>query len=173
MYGILLATIATKMTAWVLASRGGTWYNVGAGNIRPHDDRARLRYAREGRGIHVGTTPTVLIVDDEAPLRGMLQDAMTLEGYAIELATNGQEAIAMLQQHPDIKRVMLLDLMMPILDGSAVVRWLIEHPEIRQNVRIVLMSGNSRLQEYAHLEHDAMLAKPFGMDTVLNLLSPM
>ncbi len=117
-----------------------------------------------------GTRPTILIVDDELSLRDMLTSVLQLEGYSVELATNGQEAIDILQRSPATRRIVLLDLVMPILDGWGVVRWLVEHPEVKANVKVILMSANERLRQASDLEHDAELEKPFGVDNLLLVL---
>jgi two-component system response regulator CpxR len=119
------------------------------------------------------SNPVVLIVDDDPTLNHMFQEALSIEGYQVEVANNGQEAVEILQRSPDAKRVLLLDIIMPIMDGVAVIRWLGDHPNIRQNLRVVIMTANHRLTEYTHLDHDAVLGKPFGIDLVLNLLSPL
>ncbi len=117
------------------------------------------------------TQPVVLVVDDELSLRQMLGESLTLEGFTVEIATNGQEAITILESAPGTRRVMLLDLYMPVMDGWAVVRWLVEHPEIKEQTTIVLMSANERLKQASDLEHDAELPKPFGIDRVLELIN--
>ena len=114
--------------------------------------------------------PTVLIVDDELQLREMLSEVLTLDGYDVEIATNGQEAITILQNIPVKTRIMLLDLVMPIIDGWGVVRWVVEHPEVKTQTKVVLMSANERLMTANDVEHDAELAKPFGIDLLLAIL---
>jgi CheY-like chemotaxis protein len=114
-----------------------------------------------------GTRPTILVVDDEAQLRDMLSSVLKLEGYQLEMATNGQEAIDILQRSPQVQRVMLLDLLMPGVDGAGVVRWLVEHPDVRARTKIILMSANHNLRAAMDLVHDGELPKPFGVDTML------
>jgi CheY-like chemotaxis protein len=116
--------------------------------------------------------PTILVVEDEQPLRQMLHEVLSLEGYLVELAINGQEAIDILKKDDTIRRIMLLDLVMPIVDGWGVVRWIVEHPEVKANTRIVLMSANERLKLASDLEHDAELAKPFGIDRMIEIITP-
>lgn len=118
-----------------------------------------------------GTRPTILIVDDEASLRDMLSSVLRLEGYSLETAANGQEAIDILQRAPQVQRVMLLDLLMPIMEGSGVVRWLVEHPDARAHTKIILMSANHNLRAAMDLVHDGELAKPFGVDTMLETVT--
>lgn len=58
---------------------------------------------------------TVLIVEDERPLREVLRKKLELAGYAVLAADNGQEGLALaLERKPDL---VLLDLLMPIMDG--------------------------------------------------------
>jgi CheY-like chemotaxis protein len=115
------------------------------------------------------TSRVILCVDDEPAILAMLQAVLTDGGYTFELAKNGQEAIDTLQASPMVPRIMLLDLQMPIVDGWGVVRWLVEHPDIKAVTKIVLMSANERLRTASDLEHDGELAKPFGVDTLLAL----
>ena len=119
---------------------------------------------------NAGKRPTILIVEDEFNLRDMLKEVLSIEGFPLEIAVNGQEAIAILEAAPHVQRIMLLDLSMPIMDGAGVTRWLAEHPEIRQRTKVVLMSANHRLRTAFDLDHDAELAKPFGVDNLLALL---
>jgi two-component system, chemotaxis family, chemotaxis protein CheY len=61
--------------------------------------------------------PEVLVVDDERSMRELLSDVLEAEGYAVQVAENGQRALEILaSSRPD---VVVLDLMMPVLDGWA------------------------------------------------------
>src|SRR5579859_6370728 len=90
-------------------------------------------------------TPRVLIVDDDAAIRKMLVDVLTLEGFRTETARDGREALALLED--GAQRVILLDLMMPIMDGWQVCRSLSERPALRQHCSIILMSAGERLEQ--------------------------
>ena len=100
----------------------------------------------------------------------MLEQVLKLEGYPYEIAKNGQEAITLFQQSPDKRRSILLDLFMPVIDGWGVVRWLVEHPEVKAHTKVILMSANEQLKKASDLEHDAELSKPFGVDHMLAIL---
>ena len=68
------------------------------------------------------TGGAVLIVDDEAPLRLALKHKLESEGFETLQAKDGQEALDIaLREHPDI---ILLDLLMPVMDGFAVLKTL-------------------------------------------------
>jgi two-component system response regulator MprA len=64
--------------------------------------------------------PLVLVVDDEATVRHALERALRLEGYAVATAAGGREALAAVAHRPPA--AVVLDVMMPDLDGVTVVR---------------------------------------------------
>jgi CheY-like chemotaxis protein len=114
------------------------------------------------------TKPTILIVDDDPYIRKMLAEVLGLEGYPYETATNGQEALEVLDKSGP--RVILLDLLMPVLDGRGVMNQLRASPEIRARHKVVLVSALSNLDTARDLEADSTLAKPFTADQLLNVI---
>jgi CheY-like chemotaxis protein len=127
--------------------------------------------ARKG-GImsNAGKRPLILFVDDDQPIQSMLSSVLSMEGFPFEMARNGQEAIDILAKSPGTRRIMLLDLLMPVMNGAGVVRWLFEHPDIRANTKVILMSANNNLKAAFDLDHDGELEKPFGVDKLLETL---
>ena len=115
-------------------------------------------------------TPRVLIVDDDAAIRKMLVDVLSLEGFHTETARDGREALALLEDGR--KRILLLDLMMPIMDGWEVCRHLAERPALRQRLSIILMSAGEKLEQARDLQVEGYLAKPFDVDHLLECLNP-
>ncbi|HLW01727.1 MAG TPA: response regulator [Ktedonobacterales bacterium] len=115
-------------------------------------------------------TPRVLIVDDDAAIRKMLVDVLSLEGFHTETARDGREALAVLEDGR--KRIMLLDLMMPIMDGWEVCRHLAVRPALRQHLSIILMSAGEKLEQARDLQVEGYLAKPFDVDHLLECLNP-
>ncbi len=113
--------------------------------------------------------PTVLIVDDEEAIRKMLVEVLSLEGYPTETATNGREALDVLVKGGP--RVVLLDLLMPVLDGRGVIQQLQANPPERARHKIILVSALPRLEANRDLQADGELSKPFTVDQLLNKLN--
>jgi two-component system response regulator (stage 0 sporulation protein F) len=113
---------------------------------------------------------TVLIVDDEPGIRKMLVEMLSLEGIPTEMAANGQEALDILATSGP--RVVLLDLLMPVVDGRGVVEALRRKPGERERHRIILMSAVERLEPARDLDPDAMLAKPFTLTQLMSVIEP-
>jgi CheY-like chemotaxis protein len=72
--------------------------------------------------MHMATTQsTVLIVEDDEESRDTLRELLEYEGYRVETAVNGQEALARLNTAGDQIYIVLLDLFMPVMDGWQVI----------------------------------------------------
>lgn len=108
---------------------------------------------------------SILIAEDEAPIREGLVDLLEGEGYEVRSASDGEEALAMYyQQHPDL---LLLDVMMPNKSGYDVAR------EIRQRdsrtLILMLTAKGQELDKVVGLElgADDYVVKPFGVSELL------
>ncbi|HUQ41833.1 MAG TPA: response regulator [Candidatus Limnocylindrales bacterium] len=102
--------------------------------------------------------PRVLVVDDEAPIREVMRDVLSDEGYDVTAAPDGEEALLKCQEGcPD---VILLDLNMPRLDGAAFLkRYRQEHPCDAHIVVVSALASGARTAR--EIKADAFLAKPF------------
>lgn len=112
--------------------------------------------------------PTVLIVDDDPAIRKMLVEVLSLEGYPTETAVNGREALDLLARGG--ARVVLLDLLMPVLDGRGVMTALQADPTERARHKVILVSAVHNLESARDLEPDSVLSKPFTVDQLLNVV---
>ncbi len=116
-------------------------------------------------------SPTILIVDDDPHIRKMLVEVLSLEGYPTETAVNGEEALAILATSGP--RVVLLDLLMPVLDGRGVMDALNADPTARAQHKIILVSAIGNLEASRDLTPDGMLPKPFTVNQLINVLEPL
>lgn len=119
----------------------------------------------------MSSRPTILVVDDDPPIVKMLNEVLTLEGYAVEVALNGLEAVHVMEQASPVQRIMLLDLNMPIMDGFGVIRWLTEHPEQRGRTKVIAISAYNFLAMVGDDQVDGKLSKPISPDTLLAKLA--
>jgi len=108
--------------------------------------------------------PTVLIADDNRQITSILEEYVKKEGYTPEIARNGQEAIDLfLKCKPDI---VLLDVMMPIMDGFEVCR------EIRKNSNTPVIMITARGEDFEKIMGldigaDDYIVKPFSPGEVM------
>lgn len=116
------------------------------------------------------TKPTVLIVDDEPPIRKVLTELLSMEGYPIETATNGQEALDMLARSSK-SLIVLLDILMPVKGGREVMIELNARPSDRAKHKILFVSANDRLAANRDVKADGEIAKPFDMAKLLDKLA--
>lgn len=112
--------------------------------------------------------PTVFIIEDDPDTRDMLARFLEMEGYQVELAANGRQALDQLSNGATAS-VIVLDLMMPVMDGWEFRRRQVEDARLKQIPTIVVSAaGRDRM---AHISADAYLSKPVDMDELLQRVS--
>jgi CheY-like chemotaxis protein len=84
----------------------------------------------------------VLVVEDHADSREMLVEYLELEGYRVDVATNGLEALACLREGPR-PDVVLLDLMMPVMNGEDFLRHVRQDPAL-DPVPVIIVTASGR-----------------------------
>ena len=108
--------------------------------------------------------PTVFIIEDDVDTRDMLAKFLELEGYNVELAANGRQALDLLTSGTNVN-VIVLDLMMPVMDGWEFRRRQVEDARLR-NIPTIVVSAAGR-ERLAQISADAYLSKPVDMDELL------
>ncbi len=117
--------------------------------------------------VPVGNGETVLVVDDEGPIRTAAQKILSCNGYLALVAVDGVDALTQFTRHQSEIRVVLTDMMMPSMDGAAFIRAV---RKVDPRIPIVAMSGLPAQQHDAELAGQLSipcLAKPFAGDTWL------
>jgi CheY-like chemotaxis protein len=114
---------------------------------------------------------TILVVDDEFAMVEALSALLEDEGYHVVTAANGEEALACLRDgaHPDL---VLLDVMMPRLDGRDVLRRMQEDAALR-SIPVILMSAAAHPLEQARLGNAVFLHKPFDLAALFRTIAAM
>jgi CheY-like chemotaxis protein len=111
----------------------------------------------------------LLIVDDELAIVEALQDILSVEGYDVVTAFNGAEGLQrMAAAKPDL---VLLDLMMPVMDGREMLRRMREDAAL-QGIPVVVMSAG-RISDEERRSSARFLAKPFELDLLLDTISSL
>jgi hypothetical protein len=110
---------------------------------------------------------TILLVDDEAGIRGLVRRILRREHYNVIEAATGEEALAIALQHPGPIHVLLTDVMMPGVSG----------PQLAESVRgafpsvkVVFISGYSQTTPTEKLPSALLLQKPFTMTDLLRIV---
>jgi CheY-like chemotaxis protein len=112
--------------------------------------------------------PTIMLVDDDDDIREIIALILQEEGYRPLTAADGLEAIELLErgEHP---KVILLDMMMPGLDGADFLRVVKSRPSFR-DIPVVVMSGDTAARRKAEsLGAAGCVAKPVELDTLLDV----
>ncbi|MBD1909378.1 response regulator [Leptolyngbya sp. FACHB-8] len=144
----------------------GTQFNVYLPAIAP-----AVPLPSEDNELPIGHGETVLIVDDEAAIREIAKHSLEAFGYQTLTANDGLEAISIYVQHPQKIDLVIVDMMMPSMDGSLAIRAL---KEINPDVRIVAISGLITSETCSNLTDTDVLAflpKPFTTKDLLTTLS--
>jgi len=119
-----------------------------------------------------GRQEPILVVDDEDSIRWMIRNTLQSLGYRVELARNGQEALEkVLNRNGDPFRLILLDLMMPVMNGPELVSHL---KEDAPDLPILIMSGmlpENGFEQYPGLTHLPFLQKPFSIENLALLVA--
>ena len=116
----------------------------------------------------VGTS--VLVVDDEPQVVWVLQFSLEAEGYRTFAANDGVAALAEIAAHHP--KLMVLDIMMPKMDGWSVLEEMMKLPS-EERPRVVIVSALASLRDRAkaaELGADAYVPKPFNVDELLGVL---
>ena len=110
----------------------------------------------------------ILVVDDDPDILDALCDILEVEGFTLRRARNGKEALAGLEPLPDI---ILLDLMMPVMDGPAFVRHLKENLPRALHVPIIVLSADRHVSARSReLGAVGFLSKPFELTALLSMV---
>jgi len=117
----------------------------------------------------MATDSYVLVVDDDPAIRGLVADALRDEGYTVDLAAHGREALeAMRARRP---ATVVLDLMMPIMDGFTFME-ACHNEQLCDEVPIVVISAvHDAIERIQDVPMHACIAKPFDLDELIRTVS--
>jgi len=117
-----------------------------------------------------GHGETVLLVDDEAPIRAVTKTTLEMYNYKVLTAGNGIEAVALYAQHQKTIDIVVTDMLMPGMDGPTAIHTL---QAINPQVKVIAVSGlttNDKLNEATSRNVKAFLPKPYTAHKLLSIL---
>lgn len=108
----------------------------------------------------------ILIVEDDNSIRELLVELLESEGYEVASAVNGLEGLKYLQNHKN-PNLILVDLMMPVMDGYTFRTEQLKNPKWAK-IPVVVMSAEANAKEKMKSYNiTAFLSKPVELDTIL------
>ncbi len=118
----------------------------------------------------VGQKELVLVVDDEAAIREITKTSLETYKYRVMIASDGIEAIALYTEHKDEISIVLIDMMMPEMNGPNTIRTL---QTINPQVKVIAVSGlaaSDKLNEVAMMGINTFLYKPYTAKELLTTI---
>ena len=101
--------------------------------------------------------PKILLVDDDKGTLAALGDLLTMDGYAVETAGNGEEALSLLRNSDQFPDLIILDLFMPVLDGWEFLARREQDPNLKRIPVMVVSAVNTPVHA------DAVVRKPIDL----------
>lgn len=111
----------------------------------------------------------VLVVDDEPAIRALIAKIVERAGLPVESARDGAEAIAMMNERR--YAVVVLDLMMPNVDGFELVQHIREHVRERPAIIVISAGESSMLRRLDGSMVHSVVRKPFDIDVLADLIT--
>ncbi len=172
--GLGLSTVAV-----IVRSHGGfinVYSEIGRGAqfkvYLPAIETARAAPGKTARGeLPVGSGELVLVIDDEHAIREVARETLNAFGYRTLVANDGAEAMAVFAAHREEVRVVITDMMMPYMDGSATIRAL---RRLDPRVKIIATSGlkaDDKMAEATQLGVKTFLPKPYTAEKLLKTVA--
>lgn len=118
-----------------------------------------------------GSGQRLLVVDDEASVRNVIGEILKRNGYQVDFARHGREALEIMEKNPDRHQAVITDLMMPVMDGWSLIKALRARPSV---CKIITLSGylpQPDWMDQARALTDGVLIKPCSAEHLLNLLN--
>lgn len=110
---------------------------------------------------------TILVVDDERTITEFVSDALSDEGYTVDVVHDGASALLAIQgQAPDL---VILDVGMPVMTGDELLRRL--RTDSFADLPVVMMTAGTNAEQYLSQGANAILKKPFTLDSLLTTVA--
>lgn len=116
------------------------------------------------------TPKHILVIEDDRAIRFSLEILLSQEGFQVSTAENGRQALQFLSQAESLPHLILLDLMMPVMDGTEFRKQQQNNPKL-SNIPVVLVSANRQAEECRKsLGIELLLRKPVDINELLGVV---
>jgi CheY-like chemotaxis protein len=110
----------------------------------------------------------ILVIEDDKDIRDSISEVLDIEGYPIVSAGNGQEGLSYLNNPANpLPSVILLDLMMPVMNGMAFRSLQLKDPRLAAIPVIVMSADNRAVQKSEEMKSATCILKPLEIDDLL------
>jgi CheY-like chemotaxis protein len=136
-----------------------------------HSTGDAIRSIQQLAELPAGNGETVLVVDDEASIREITRSTLETYGFKVMTASDGTEALSIYAQHKDEIAAVIMDMMMPNLDGLATIRVL---RKMDPHMKIIPMSGlvaDKLMVDSLGIKKELFLQKPYTAEKLLVTLN--
>ena len=136
----------------------------------PSTQERRIEVAQENVAL-LGNSELILVVDDEPVICEILKTTLESQNFEVFTAQDGIEAIATYVQNKKKIRLVLIDMMMPEMDGATAISTL---QQLNPQVQVIAMSGLASTEALAQAASNGIqgfLAKPFNNSDLLNTIN--
>jgi two-component system chemotaxis response regulator CheY len=115
----------------------------------------------------------ILLVEDDTDIQEAMSEILTEEGFLVTTANHGAEGLAALAKPGYVPDLILLDLMMPVMDGHTFRRAQQDHPAY-STIPVVVISADRNAREKSEtMQAAAFLPKPIDLDALLTTLASL
>jgi CheY-like chemotaxis protein len=119
----------------------------------------------------VSTRGTILVIEDNEDIRDIVAESLEVAGYGVWVAANGAIAIGALRESNDLPCLILLDLMMPVMDGAQFLQEMRKDPRLSELPVVVVTADDSAITKAAALGTHGGLRKPIRLNDLLSTVS--
>jgi two-component system, chemotaxis family, chemotaxis protein CheY len=113
----------------------------------------------------------ILLIEDDSDILDALTELLSMEGFSVQSANNGKEGLDYLQSGADLPKLILVDLMMPIMDGQQFLREKAADKRL-QGLPTIVMSADSSFHKNPNILNAAvaLVKKPIDIDQFVSTI---
>jgi CheY-like chemotaxis protein len=126
---------------------------------------------REPERRPVSTRRSVLVVEDNEDIRDAVAESLEDAGYGVRVAANGAIAMNALRESSDLPCLILLDLMMPVMDGAQFLQEMRRDPRLSVLPVVLVTADGSAVTKATALGTHGGLRKPVQLDDLLSTVA--